>query len=324
MALKRRLANKDQKPAVPRVSEKTVAEKAKEQVEATRKISEMGFNYGEIKSNYVGGNIRFGGQLHDHVVNRWDIEVAQDILKYLGLMGTSNFNDFNESIDQMLRDRFGTNRLEDLHSAEHKAFDDFMHKLIEVMGIQKAEDSRTNVMMDFWLGQGDCRQHAYVKQLLFDVWKSSNINRLLGQAYDALNHNDVTEYDTKMAEVKKLESMQMRVFNSIVKAPIEMVQKYQEKRNEDGKLIASPTLNEVEDHTWNGLMELDENGNIVGFRMVDAFYQNHYRFGGKNPLADGSAEEGIRLDPMEILLGQGFYGGKIKAVGPDGEQDVET
>ena len=27
-------------------------------------------------------------------------------------------------------------------------------------------------MADFWLGKGDCRQHAYTKQLFFDIWKT--------------------------------------------------------------------------------------------------------------------------------------------------------
>ena len=50
--------------------------------EATDFIFNNGFNYGEI-SSFVGGNIEYGGQLHSHVVNRWDIAVGREFLRKL-------------------------------------------------------------------------------------------------------------------------------------------------------------------------------------------------------------------------------------------------
>ena len=34
-----------------------------------------------------------------------------------------------------------------------------------------------------------------------------------------------------------------------------------------------------EDHPWNGLVKLNENGVIENFTKTDSFYQNEYKFG---------------------------------------------
>lgn len=274
-------------------------------VEATDFIFNNGFNYGEI-SSFVGGNIEYGGQLHSHVVNRWDISVGREFLKKAELNNITDFKEFNKKIDILIRQRYGTAPLEDLHSPEHKDFDDFMKKFNGALNVEKQDDSRTNVMVDFWLGKGDCRQHAYTKQLFFDVWKTDNINKILSESYDSLNKNDDKTFNEGVEKAKSLVNSQMFVFDSVVVAPMQMEKKYLPKEDKEGRklLTTDGSLNEVEDHTWNGLAELDEEGVIKTFTKTDSFYQNEYKFG-----------EGTEANIEEITT-KGFSGGEFEVFDP--------
>jgi|GEM_PF-2881715 len=273
--------------------------------EATDFIFNNGFNYGEI-SSFVGGNIEYGGQLHSHVVNRWDISVGREFLKKAELNDITDFKEFNKKIDILIRQRYGTAPLEDLHSPEHKDFDDFMKKFNGALNVEKQDDSRTNVMVDFWLGKGDCRQHAYTKQLFFDIWKADNINKILQESYDSLNKDDDKTFNEGMEKAKSLVNSQMFVFDSIVVAPMQMEKKYLPKGDKEGRklLTTDGSLSEVEDHTWNGLVELDEEGRIKTFTKTDSFYQNEYKFG-----------EGAETNIEEITT-KGFSGGEFEVFNP--------
>lgn len=276
-----------------------------DKIEATDYIFSNGFNYGEI-SSFVGGNIEYGGQLHSHVVNRWDIAVGREFLAKAELGNVTSFDEFNAKIDVLIRQRYGTAPLENLHSQEHKDFDDFMKKFNGVLNVGKGDDSRTNIMADFWLGKGDCRQHAYTKQLFFDIWKTDNINRVLKDSYDSLESGNDAAFSDGIAKAKSLVNSQMFVFDSIVVAPIQMEKKYLPTEDESGRKLfrADGIPNEIEDHTWNGLVELDDDGKVKNFTKTDSFYQNEYKFGGGTETS------------IEEIVAKGFSGGEYEVFDP--------
>lgn len=275
----------------------------------------IGFRFGEIKSNDVGGNIDFGGQLHAEVANRWDFAVAREILRYKGLeKPETDFASFNRTIDALIRERFGTDSLEDLHSAEHQAFDEFTKTLLDTMGVEKGQDSRTNIMVDFWLGKGDCRHHGYVKQLFFDIWKTDKINALMAQAYGQLKAGDLASYAATIALVHDWENLHMLTLDSVVRAPIMTTEKYHPVLTLDGRPVSSVegALNDVEDHTWNLLFKVNDRRELVEAFSVDSFYQHVYPFGGGAgvplPLAsiglDGTIVAGRPIATQNVTTGQ--------------------
>ncbi len=280
----------------------------------TEQLFNKGFSYGEI-TTFIGGNIEYGGQLHSHTVNRWDISVARSVIEHLGLKNSTNFSEFNKSVDQTIRQRYGTEGLEDLQSSDHEKFDEFMKSFNDVMRVGKQDDSRTNVMVDFFLGKGDCRQHAYTKQLLFDVWKTDIINQHMGLAYEANKKGNDESYKENMEKAQKWVNTSMLVFDSTIKAEIEMEQKYKTKKNEKNELISSSEMQEVEDHTWNALITLDKNKIINTFTMVDSFYQGVYSFGGEKTGQDGTSTAGVSIS-LENVTEEGIRGDFLEAVDP--------
>lgn len=159
-------------------------------------ILEKGFMYGET-TTLIGGNIQFGGQLQAHTVNRFDAKVAHSVMEHFGLDSISTVEEFNQVVDGIIREQFGTAALEDLHGEAHEVYDTQMKNLLDALGInddvdKSVVDSRTNVMVDFLLGKGDCRQHAHAKQLIFDSWKTFKLNNLIGTLKDAHETPDTT------------------------------------------------------------------------------------------------------------------------------------
>ena len=295
----------------------------KEEISPENKILRNGFSYGEIAS-FSGGNIDYGGQLHDHVVNRWDIDVAKKILDYLELSENDDFNHFNEVIDNIIRNKYGTKSLEDLSSPEHKEFDIFMKNFNKIMSVQKQTDSRTNIMVDFYLGKGDCRQHAYTKQLFFDVWKINRVNHYLESAYKALNKNNQKEYIEATNKAKEMINLQMMVFDSTIKSAIKITDKYSPVRNTSGELIKSDNIEEVEDHTWNGLVKFNDDESIDEFFMTDSFYQNEYQFGGINSIdKKGQSINGIPVEDFSDFSNKekGFRCGYIEVINNFGKKE---
>ena len=228
----------------------------------------------------------------------------EGIFKKAELDNINHLYEFNKKIDILIRQRYGTAPLRMFYSSEHKDFDDFMKKFNGVLNVEKQDDSRTNVMADFWLGKGDCRQHAYTKQLFFDIWKTDNINKILEKSYNSLEKNDDKTFNEETEKAKSLVNLQMFVFDSIVTAPIQMEKRYLPKvDNEERKILtADGSFNEVEDHTWNGLVKLNENGVIENFTKTDSFYQNEYKFGS-----------GIEAN-IEDIPTKGFLGGELEVI----------
>ena len=247
-------------------------------------ILESGFMYGET-TTMIGGNIQFGGQLQAHTVNRFDVKVAHTLMEHFGIDTISSVEEFNEVVDGIIRKQFNTAELEDLHSDYHKVYDTQIKNLLETLGIngevdKSLVDSRTNVMVDFLLGKGDCRQHAHAKQLLFDSWKTFKLNNLIGKLKDAHETPDVTDDEQARQQIRELLSKQMMVFDSVIEAKIQMNGLYDPKQK-DGAYIESDDFEAVEDHTWNGIVSFDENGHVASLEMADSFYQEEYGLGGR-------------------------------------------
>lgn len=290
-------------------------------LKTTEKIFKSGFSYGEI-ATFVSGNIEFGGQLQSHIVNRFDVKMARGIIESMNLNMTEDFEVFNTKIDELIRQRYNTEPLEDLHSPDHQRFDLEINSINKAMGIDgqdktRSNDSRTNIMIDFYLGRGDCRQHAHTKQLLFDTWKTNLINKHLSNAYQNLKNGNESDFQISIDMAKELSNVRMLVFDSVVTAPIKMVSKYNPVIQDGKRVFNEEGVQPVEDHTWNGLVRLGNDGKISEFRMVDSFYQNNYRFGGQETSSDGQIKTGIAIDPRGILQ-DGFSGGMIDTV--DGRQ----
>ncbi len=265
--------------------------------EVTKEVFDRGFYFGEIKSNSVGGNIQYGGQLQTRVVNRWDYNIARGILNHLHLNTNSDFNTFNTVIDKLIRERCKTDKMEFPDSQDHVDFDDFRKFLIPAMGISSnrkclGDDSRTNIFVDFLIGELDCRHHADIKQLFFDIWKTENINNHMEKAYRAFSENNLPEFELHMKKAEKLAKIYMLNFDSNV------IGRPKNDKSKEFKVL--------EPHTLNVLVKLDNNGNIVllsdgrpDFRLVDSFHQIRYQFGTKSETKGEDA--GILVDPRGIL-----------------------
>lgn len=290
--------------------------RASVQIETTRpnndSIVESGFMYGET-TTLIGGNIQFGGQLQSHVVNRFDVRVAHSIMEHFEIDAISTIDEFNQAVDAVIRKQFNTAELEDLHGDSHEVYDTQIKNLLDVLGIngevdRSLVDSRTNVMVDFLLGKGDCRQHAHVKQLLFDAWKTFRLNNLISVLKDAHETYETTDDDEARRQIQELLSIQMMVFDSVVESKIQMEGLYQPKLNSAGSLIESSDFEPVEDHTWNGIITFDESGRVVSIEMADSFYQNEYSFGGRSQIIN---------EPSSYTEG-GMVVTEISAVDEDG------
>ncbi len=276
-----------------------------------RDIRVEGFSYGET-TTLVGGNIKYGGQLQDHVVNRFDVEVAYALMRHFNIEGITDIDEFSGATDSIIRNQFGTGGLEDLRSEEHAVYDVQIKNLLESLGIgdgvdKSTLDSRTNVMVDFLLGKGDCRQHAHVKQLLFDCWKTRRMNQLIDKL--RLSAQNSAEQDKAREEIDGLLSRQMMVFDSTVEAKIKMNGLYNPETSDDGRLLVSENFEPVEDHTWNGIVEVGHDGQVISLKMADSFYQNIYGFGGRDQIIENPdsyvEEEGMVVTTIVAIDNNG-------------------
>ncbi len=276
---------------------------------AVQLLEQKGFKYGET-TTFIGGNIEFGGQLQSHIVNRFDFEVANALIGQLELDQIDSFGSFNEAVDTLIRQRYGTLTLEDLHGPEHEDYDTEINNLLAAMGIVHGDetislDSRTNIMVDFYLGKGDCRQHAHTKQLLFDAWKTTRVNSMMSDLAVLGPEGKDTPGETELrSRIGKLLRTEMLVFDSVVEAQVQMNSLY-DPLLVNGSPVASDSFQPVEEHTWNGLIIKDKLDEIVEMRMVDSFYQNSYRFGS----AFGEAAS----DPLDYI-GEGLKAGTLTAL----------
>lgn len=279
----------------------------------TEKFLNTGFMYGET-TTLIGGNIQYGGQLQSHVVNRFDVNVAYAVIEHYGVDNVESISEFNTIIDVTLREQFQTAELEDLHSDAHHIYDAQIKNLLDALGIndsvdKRLVDSRTNVMVDFLMGRGDCRQHAHAKQLIFDSWKTMRLNNLIDALRNAREDADATQPEIVRLEIENLLNTRMMVFDSTVESKVKMKGLYDPIKTEDGEYIVSENYEAVEDHTWNGIVRFQD-GEISSFEMADSFYQQEYGFGGRGQLVDS---------PATYINGEGMVVTELVATTPSGD-----
>lgn len=269
----------------------------------TQAILSKGFSYEGLSSHYIGGNLPFGGQLRDHVINRRDLQAATEVLKHLGLNGTTDFELWDARVNDYVADKLqladpqtGERWLENLHSNRHRYYDKAQQTAIELMQARARGDSRTNVMAEVAFSLGDCRPSAYIKQLLFDVWKLGNLNHMMREAFEALRRSDDKRFADLMEEIKDFQKRQLYVFDFIVRGAFQMTGKYEFVRDEQGRLLIAASVADLEDHTLNALVELGDDGRIANLTLRDSFYHEVYSF------------ENLPVDPNGIL-GSGLEAG---------------
>ncbi len=177
----------------------------------------------------------------------------------------------------------------------------------------KNVDTRTNISAIFALGMGDCRHHAQVKQIMFDMWQKQQMNDCLSDMYYAAWQGKTV--DTKGPQAQKFFDIldtELRTADVEVRMPVVMHQEEKKKwhndtdytilKDQDGKPIMvdklySPVMTEdgkylvdetqkmhnLEEHTLCWLIKKDRDGNLTQFGLRDAFYQDlHYDWGHQN------------------------------------------
>lgn len=292
-------------------------------------LQENSFSFKDINSRFVGGNWSFGGIIPDIPVNRASVKMARILLQYMGIDKETDFNVWNSRVEYYLNDHLGLSAkeetghrnnaasgdrplsaaipdkrrvMEDLHSDVHKRMDAYRENLLEYTQSKDSGDSRTDLGVEMALGTVDCRQTAYSKQFLYDVWKRDNQTRLLHKAMDATMAGDESTCAQTMNALARIDREQMVTFTATLRAPIDMQEMYKMKVDDQGRPLPSPggKLQDVENHTFNVLIHYDEKGLAESMEAKDAFYKSLYPLGCKP------------LKPEEINDKEnGFFGGEM-------------
>lgn len=285
------------------------------------------FNYKGLKSNHIEGNFKFGAQLPAHNVNRYDRKFFEEILNTplrdlfktsdeaayafaKNLQQTKTFDQFNALVDAFIRERFHTDEwnLEQLDSEGHQLFDHSVQSLIALSGAPTREtrklmpDSRTNISTNLILGLGDCRHHAQVKQILFDIWHGQQLDKVMKKIHKAEELGQQDKVNALRKKFNIIDAEQLHTLDCEVYLPIEMKNGLPVRHQ--GYLVKNKTGNsiKVEEHTLNVQMELDpETNKRKQVKLRDAFYQNTYPWSGcEIDLKDKDLTDGVNAGSVEI------------------------
>lgn len=227
---------------------------------------------------------------------------------------TANFAEQNLHMEEnaLAKNKEG----ESYYDATVKAFERGAGKLREsakdtVKG--KSVDTRTNISAIFALGMGDCRHHAQVKQIMFDMYQRIQMDAQIKAMYDQVKQKQSVDlngpranafYDVLDTEVRTTDiqvrmpilmqqqqaSRWVKYDQNWVELPLvgangEDVKKdkgYSPDLDEDGRYKVDVTgrMHNLEDHTLCWIIKKDRDGNLQSFGMRDAFYQEkHYGWG---------------------------------------------
>lgn len=286
-------------------------------------------------ANRVGGNVAFGGQLPDHSVSRKDLRLFTGLVKMtpaqLGikfdkpvagynaadLMNTplTDINDpevFMSVADQFIRQTFTTENFagSGLHMEDNalskneygeSRYDATVKSVLRACGKKIGErdadiDTRTNISAIFALGMGDCRHHAQVKQIMFDMWQKEQMNSYLSDMYyQAWQGKPVDENCWQAKEFYNALDTELRTADVEVRVPVKMEQETRMENGvpkkvdipykplmRDGKFIPDDPTHKrnLEEHTLCWLIRKNRDGKLTEFGLRDAFYQDkHYAWG---------------------------------------------
>ena len=313
------------------------------------------YNYRGCGSDFggasrVGGNMAFGGQLPDHTISRKDLELFTGLIEKTpeelgidceGIAGAlpkrklSDIKDpelFMRLADKFVRQTFTTDNfagtglhMEDNALAKNKngesVYDATVKAVIRSCGkrMEKDDDTdtRTNISAIFALGMGDCRHHAQVKQILFDMYQRKQMNDQIEKMYDRVRRGeridlhgedaqkfyDVLDTEIRTADVqvrvpvlmkqtpetewREVVEYDCRHWKSFVKTDennkaVMKDMPYSPDLDENGlyKIDRTGKLHNLEDHTLCWMLKKDRKGNLKAFGLRDAFYQEkHYHWG---------------------------------------------
>lgn len=286
-------------------------------------------------ANRVGGNMAFGGQLPDHSVSRKDLRLFTGLVKMtpaqLGIrfdepIAGYNASDFMNTplteiknpemfmkiADRFIRQTFTTENfagsglnMEDNALSKNEygesRYDATVKSVLRACGKKIGDrdaniDTRTNISAIFALGMGDCRHHAQVKQIMFDMWQKEQMNFYLsGMYYQAWQGNPVDENCRQAKEFYNILDTELRTADIEVRTPVKMEQTTRMENGvpkkvdipykplmQDGKFIPDdPTRKRnLEEHTLCWLIRKSRDGKLQEFGLRDAFYQDkHYAWG---------------------------------------------
>ena len=321
----------------------------------------------------VSGNMAFGGRLPDHTISKKDLDLFTGLIEKTpaelgidceGIAGAmperklSEIKDpelFMRLTDKFVRQTFTTDNfagtglhMEDNALAKNKngesVYDATVKAVIRSCGKMMQKDSdidtRTNISAIFALGMGDCRHHAQVKQILFDMYQRKQMNDQIGKMYARVQ--DGEQIDLHGEDAKKFYDVldtEVRTADVQVKTPVLMKQTpelewrkatdynfthwkqfvktdendktvmkdmpYNPELDENGRYKVDQTgkLHNLEDHTLCWMLKKDRNGNLKSFGLRDAFYQDrHYHWGNMDVDVDK-----IQIDKLgNPLIPAGF------------------
>ena len=244
----------------------------------------------------IAGNTRFGGQLMDHVISRKDIRLMSEMVKMtpaeLGIpMSDEEKKAFDRPLSQIkdpektldLIDRFvrqslttenfaGTGlHMEDNALAKNKngesVYDATVKSMMRASGKAYQEkdshiDTRTNIVAMLALGMGDCRHHAQLKQLMFDMCQRSQMNEQIGKLYADVRQDKVVDTDGEAArKFYDVLDTELRTADVQVRMPVLMKQKNAEgwAREQEGKWQKDENGIEY----WHAKILRDEDGKKI-------------------------------------------------------------
>ena len=320
----------------------------------------------------VGGNMAFGGQLPDHTISQKDLELFTGLIDKTaaelgidcrdinGAMPDRKLSDikdpelFMRLTDKFVRQTFTTDNFAGtgLHMEENalaknkngeSVYDATVKAVVRSCGKMMEKDAlldtRTNISAIFALGMGDCRHHAQVKQIMFDIYQRTQMNACIKQMYDQVKQGaeidlhgtdaqkfyDVLDTEVRTADVQVrmpvlMKQMPVTEWREVVRDG-RVVGKLFEKKDATGKTLMkdvpySPDLGEngcykvdqtgrlhnLEDHTLCWVLKKDRNGNLKSFGLRDAFYQDKHYHWGNMDVDVGK----INIDGKDPLIPAGF------------------
>ncbi len=287
-----------------------IAEEPAPHLRLTQAILSKLFYFRGLNADYISGNFKFddNGIAHDHSINRLDIAIGGGLLERLGLLEEQScdsmddllamFERFDSLINPLIRKRFETDRMEDIESPFHRNFEELMQRLKAFSGAAISKDSRTSVFADLIFGRADCRPHAGLKNMLFDIWKNLLIQRWMRQAYNALASNDEAGFEAGLEKVRRMNRLQLFVGDETLLVKFQMESKYCPRRGPQGELLPSTVFEEFGGHTLNFLVIFDEDQGIQSMQLRDVFHHHEFDF------------KTLAVDPENFLSGEMDAGAK--------------
>ncbi len=247
---------------IPRGISNFDAPNPKEQVMAA--LSEQTYRVGGRSSKWLSGNYAYSGIAHDVRITPADVIYFKRVLRAAGIHNIEKPLEAIKAMDKLIREHFGTDKLENLKSPEHQRYDRVMPGLAKFMSATR-ENSQTNASADWINGLADCRQHAPAKLMLWEAWKRSRTEDLLERFTRATTDGNTGAANHAREALDRLWPWEMRVL--------------------DGRVLDAKDGSFKEEHTMTILVKRgasSEGGplaNAEEVRLADSFYQNVYPFG---------------------------------------------